>query len=463
MGPSCSVPRISRCAPPPSPTLSSETPSPIGPRLRLTSRDASSVQRTLSAGKGTGANGRFCSRLCVEAHDSGYVHRTDGNGYQYPARGEGSADPVSSQTDAVAPIEPPADCGKYQADVRPVVNEPEPLDAVQKALEEAGARKALADRHKGVNLREQVKPVEEMMRDIDPTVPRNMSSIGHEADADNDDYDDLPVEERIALAADQVALQRHPSDVPNRMSPRPPAGNDAAIAALPSDAASPPNRGTLHTADGASPSAPTPPAAATKLPAAPNHKPAAASKSKAPPDRWREHGVLVSFHGVTRAGNVQLANGVLSFEHDAQLEPGLKLLPGTRVEVLIHEYMPARYRILSVNSPTRTYASQAASDGGVEPVRKDNSKQSAVATKTKPEDNLGWWETGTVCHLHAPTRCGRVHISDFGDLNFDQRTLLEPGLVLKQGMRLEVRLLERGRNWVQVAELAKPQTGPVLH
>jgi hypothetical protein len=45
--------------------------------------------RTFSAGKGTGTNGRFCSRLCVEAHDSGYVHHHDGDGYQFPARGDG--------------------------------------------------------------------------------------------------------------------------------------------------------------------------------------------------------------------------------------------------------------------------------------------------------------------------------------------------------------------------------------
>jgi hypothetical protein len=36
--------------------------------------------RTFTAGKGVGANGRFCSRLCIEAFDAGYAHRSDGSG-----------------------------------------------------------------------------------------------------------------------------------------------------------------------------------------------------------------------------------------------------------------------------------------------------------------------------------------------------------------------------------------------
>jgi hypothetical protein len=36
--------------------------------------------RTFTAGKGVGTNGRFCSRLCVDAFDAGYVHRSDGVG-----------------------------------------------------------------------------------------------------------------------------------------------------------------------------------------------------------------------------------------------------------------------------------------------------------------------------------------------------------------------------------------------
>jgi hypothetical protein len=45
--------------------------------------------RTFSAGKGFGINGRFCSRLCVEAYDGGYQHREPGARYTHPARGEG--------------------------------------------------------------------------------------------------------------------------------------------------------------------------------------------------------------------------------------------------------------------------------------------------------------------------------------------------------------------------------------
>jgi hypothetical protein len=45
--------------------------------------------RTFSEGKGHGLNGRFCSALCLEAYDNGYVHRENDNGYAFPVRGEG--------------------------------------------------------------------------------------------------------------------------------------------------------------------------------------------------------------------------------------------------------------------------------------------------------------------------------------------------------------------------------------
>jgi predicted nucleic acid-binding Zn ribbon protein len=46
--------------------------------------------RTFSAGKGVGLNGRFCSKLCLEAYDGGYVHRDAGAQYKLQVRGDGS-------------------------------------------------------------------------------------------------------------------------------------------------------------------------------------------------------------------------------------------------------------------------------------------------------------------------------------------------------------------------------------
>jgi hypothetical protein len=42
--------------------------------------------RTFSAGKGVGLNGRFCSKLCLEAYDGGYVHRDAGAQYKLQVR-----------------------------------------------------------------------------------------------------------------------------------------------------------------------------------------------------------------------------------------------------------------------------------------------------------------------------------------------------------------------------------------
>jgi hypothetical protein len=45
--------------------------------------------RTFTQGRGFGLNGRFCSRLCLEAYDTGYVHRDAGARYTCHARGDG--------------------------------------------------------------------------------------------------------------------------------------------------------------------------------------------------------------------------------------------------------------------------------------------------------------------------------------------------------------------------------------
>jgi hypothetical protein len=65
-------------------------------------------------------------------------------------------------------------------------------------------------------------------------------------------------------------------------------------------------------------------------------------------------------------------------------------------------------------------------------------------------------EIGKIVHLHQATQCGRIRVPD-GDLNFDGRIRLEPGLVLRQGMEVDCRLLERSPGWVQVLEMAKVQ------
>jgi hypothetical protein len=45
--------------------------------------------RAFSEGKGTGANARFCSMLCQNAFDAGYVHREPKPPYSLPSRGDG--------------------------------------------------------------------------------------------------------------------------------------------------------------------------------------------------------------------------------------------------------------------------------------------------------------------------------------------------------------------------------------
>jgi hypothetical protein len=65
-----------------------------------------------------------------------------------------------------------------------------------------------------------------------------------------------------------------------------------------------------------------------------------------------------------------------------------------------------------------------------------------------------WWERAQVCHLHQLTQCGRVRVDD-GELNFSDHTPREAGLVLRTGMDVDVRLVERKPGWVQVVELAQ--------
>jgi hypothetical protein len=47
------------------------------------------LQPAFSEGKGTGANARFCSILCQNAFDAGYVHREPKPRYNLPPRGDG--------------------------------------------------------------------------------------------------------------------------------------------------------------------------------------------------------------------------------------------------------------------------------------------------------------------------------------------------------------------------------------
>jgi hypothetical protein len=46
-------------------------------------------KRAFTPGKGFGINGRFCSRLCLDAYDAGYVHRESKPTYKFPVRGDG--------------------------------------------------------------------------------------------------------------------------------------------------------------------------------------------------------------------------------------------------------------------------------------------------------------------------------------------------------------------------------------
>jgi hypothetical protein len=68
-----------------------------------------------------------------------------------------------------------------------------------------------------------------------------------------------------------------------------------------------------------------------------------------------------------------------------------------------------------------------------------------------------WWELGKVVHLHQATQCGRVRLSEGGEeLHFTDRTPLEPGLVLKVGLELDCRVVERPGRYPTIAELASP-------
>ncbi len=74
--------------------------------------------------------------------------------------------------------------------------------------------------------------------------------------------------------------------------------------------------------------------------------------TQSPPDRWWESGTLEYFNPHTRGGRVHLPNGTLYFDQYATLESGLRLVPGAKVAVQVHEPVPDRYRIISVNRPS---------------------------------------------------------------------------------------------------------------
>jgi hypothetical protein len=46
-------------------------------------------KRAFTPGKGFGLNGRFCSPLCLDAYDAGYIHREPKPPYDFPVRGDG--------------------------------------------------------------------------------------------------------------------------------------------------------------------------------------------------------------------------------------------------------------------------------------------------------------------------------------------------------------------------------------
>ncbi len=78
--------------------------------------------------------------------------------------------PVPEAPDINTPVEryvPECDINNNSSDtpIGPAVNEPDPIDAVQKALAEALERKALADKHNAKFTKHNVREVE---RDIDP-------------------------------------------------------------------------------------------------------------------------------------------------------------------------------------------------------------------------------------------------------------------------------------------------------
>jgi hypothetical protein len=85
-------------------------------------------------------------------------------------------------------------------------------------------------------------------------------------------------------------------------------------------------------------------------------------------------------------------------------------------------------------------------------------RQDAVeAREPEPMRIEEWWELGAVVHLHQATQCGRVRLSEGGEeLHFTDRTPLEPGLVLKVGLELDCRVVERPGRYPTIVELASP-------
>jgi hypothetical protein len=75
-----------------------------------------------------------------------------------------------------------------------------------------------------------------------------------------------------------------------------------------------------------------------------------------------------------------------------------------------------------------------------------------LAPATPREGN---WILGTVAYINAFTQCGRVYFPKCGDLQFSDRTPREAGLVLRRGLEVDCRFVERhGHPWI--VELARP-------
>lgn len=65
------------------------------------------------------------------------------------------------------------------------------------------------------------------------------------------------------------------------------------------------------------------------------------------------------------------------------------------------------------------------------------------------------WAQGRIVHLHVFTQCGRVHVPEFGELNFTDHTPRGGGLVLEPGLAVACRVKLRPDGGVRVVELAK--------
>jgi hypothetical protein len=88
----------------------------------------------------------------------------------------------------------------------------------------------------------------------------------------------------------------------------------------------------------------------------------------------------------------------------------------------------------------------------------EEAEESPVAEQqspTRPARN-GDWTRGTVDYINLFTQCGRVYVPEFGDdLQFSDKTPREAGLVLRRGLEVDCRFVERhGHPWI--VELARP-------